>query len=185
VEGLVGRRYASALFDAAQEQDVVDQVEQDLNVLLEVWEKNPELPRLLVNPNVDLGEKREFLDRVFPEELTELVRRFLDFLLEKKRIEHFVPAVAEYHELAEEKRRRCEAFVTSRMPLSESQRERLTEALKRLMRKDICLIEETDPDVIGGLRVRIRDRVIDRTLRSELVQLRENLLAARLLEPRG
>jgi ATP synthase F1 delta subunit len=181
IEGLVGRRYAHALFQAAVEENAVDGVEADLNSLMEIWEQTPDLAKLLENPDLNLEEKRQFLTRVFPEGLTDLVRRFLEFLLEKKRIEHFGAAVEEFRDLAEEQRNECKAYVTSRSPLTDTQRANLVKALEGVMNKEICLVEEIDPEVIGGLRVMMKDRVIDRTIRSELVQLRENLLAARLL----
>ncbi|MCK4546653.1 MAG: ATP synthase F1 subunit delta [Candidatus Eisenbacteria sp.] len=181
IDGLVGRRYASALLAAALEGNAVDRVEKDLNSIKEIWEQNPDLGRLLENPDMRLEEKRQFLDRVFPESLDGLVRRFLEFLLEKKRIEFLVSAALEFHELAKEMRNQCEAHVTSISALTDPQRQGLREALARLTGKDVHLVEKVDPEVIGGLRVRMKDRVIDRTVRSELVQLRENLLAARLL----
>lgn len=177
----VGRRYARALFHSAREQGSIDEVEQDLMSLRTVWEENPGLVKLLENPDLNLGEKKQFLDRVFPEGLCELARRFMDFLLEKKRIECLVEAVSEFHELAEEERGRCEAEVTTTTSLTDSQRRKLIEHLKQVMGKEICLVEKLDPEVIGGIRVRVGDRVIDRTIRSQLVHLRENLLAARLL----
>lgn len=182
IEGVVGRRYAHALFASAREKNLVDEVERDLDSLREVWEEHPDLARFLHSPDVSLKEKREFLERVFPERLTDLARRFLVFLLEKKRVESFLDVVSEYHELAEEMRGRCEAEVTTRSPLSGEQYEKLGRALSQLMGKTVGLVERVDPGVIGGLRVSVKDRVIDRTIRSQLIQLREGLLAARLLE---
>lgn len=181
-EVLIGRRYAQALFAAARDLGQIDEVEGDFQGLKEVWEKNPDLARLLENPDVGLEEKRGFLDRILPEGMAELVRRFLEFLLEKKRVEYFVSAAETFHELVEEERNSCTAEVTGRAPLSEPQHRRLSEALSRLLGKGVSLVEKADPGVIGGLRVSIRDRVIDRTIRSGLVHLRESLLEARLLE---
>lgn len=181
IEGVVGRRYAHALFGSAREKSLVDEVERDLGSLREVWEDHPVLARFLDSPNVSLKEKQEFLERVFPKGLTDLTRRFLVFLLEKKRVESFLNVVSEYHELADEMHGRSEAEVITRSPLSGEQREKLGRALSQLMGKTVDLVERVDPGVIGGLRVSVKDRVIDRTIRSRLVQLREGLLAARLL----
>ncbi len=181
IDATVGRRYARALFMAAREAKAVDPVEEDLIALRDVWEKHPGMARFLESPDMQIEEKERFLDRVFPEGLAELVRRFLVFLLEKKRIEFFPDVVVEFRQIAEEYRGRWEAHVTAREALTDPQREKLTRELGRLTGKEIRLVEKIDPGVIGGLRVRMRDRVIDRTVRSELVQLREQLLATRLL----
>jgi F-type H+-transporting ATPase subunit delta len=192
IDAAVGRRYAHALFLAALQAravgrvdgiDALDAVEQDLMGLRDVWKENPGLARFLESPDVNLEEKQGFLGRVFPKGLSRLSLRFLVFLLEKKRIEFFLETVSGFHDLAEEHRGRWEAHVTTRAGLTGSQREKLGRELERLTGKTIRLIEKTDPGVIGGVRVRMRDRVIDRTIRSELVQLREKLLSARLLAP--
>ncbi len=181
IDATVGRRYARALFMAASDTHVVDPVEEDLVALRDIWEKHPGLARFLESPDVQIEEKSRFLDRVFSDGLTKLVRRYLIFLLEKKRIEFFAETVTEFRQIAEEHRGRWEAHVTAREALSGEQREKLTRELARLTGKEIRLVEKIDPGVIGGLRVRMRDRVIERTIRSELVRLREHLLAARLL----
>jgi len=180
-EGVIGRRYAHALFLAAVGKGEVDQVEEDLFSLRQIWEENPGLARLLENPELELRERTQFLDRVFPDGLTDLVRRFLDFLLEKKRIGGLLDVVSVFHDLAEARRGCCEARVTTRGPLEPEHRDRIARALGRLVGLDVCLIEDIDPEVIGGVRVMMKDRVIDRTIRAQLVQLRENLLAARIL----
>ena len=178
----VAHRYAKALLASARERGVMNEVERDLVDLREVWERNPGLARFLENPEVGLEEKRQFLNRVFPPPLLALVRRFVDFLLEKKRIESFVEVVSEFSRLVEEERGRLEAQVSTRVPLTDEQRVRLAQSLSRLVGKDVRLAENIDPGVIGGLRVSMQDRVVDRTIRFQLVQLRESLLAARLLE---
>ena len=183
IDATVGRRYAHALFMAAREAEAVDAVEADLVAVRDLWESHPGMGKFLESPDVQIDEKKRFLDSVFPEGVAELVRRFLVFLLEKKRVEFFPEAVREFRHIAEEHRGRWEAHVTAREALTDSQRGKLTRELGRLTGKDIRLVEKIDPGVIGGLRVRMRDRVIDRTVRSELVRLREQLLSARLLAP--
>jgi F-type H+-transporting ATPase subunit delta len=175
------RRYAQALFLAAEGENAVDRVEADLSALRGLWESFPDLGRLLGNPDLGRREKGEFLDRVFPGGMSPVVRRFLDLLLVKKRIGIFPEAVRDYHDIAEAYRGQSEAEVVTRAPLGPEQRRTLADRLGQVTGKEIRLVEKIDPGVIGGVRVQIRDRVIDGTLRFHLAELRESLLKTHIM----
>ena len=185
MEERASRRYAQALFLAAVGENAVDRVEADLTALRDLWESFPDLGRLLENPDLGRREKGEFIDRVFPGGLSPVVRRFLGLLLTKKRIGIFPEAVRDYHEIAEAHRGQSDAEVVTRAPLEPEQRRSLADRLGRVTGKRIRLVERIDPAVIGGVRVQIRDRVIDGTLRFQLAELRENLLKTHLMGPPG
>jgi F-type H+-transporting ATPase subunit delta len=174
LKGALARRYAQALFELAVQQDL-NQIETELQQLISLIEENAEVAHLLYHPHISLTEKKAIMDKLFSGSLSDTVRRFFYLLIDKRR-ENLLPNIQrEFKLLADQARNIVEARVTSAAPLSKSQEERLHKELVRITGKDVRIVQEVRPEIIGGVIVQIGDRVMDGSVAYKLSQIRLSL----------
>jgi F-type H+-transporting ATPase subunit delta len=124
-------------------------------------------------------DKVRLVHRLFDGRTTPLFVRFILLMLRKKRILHLLDAIKAYRKIVEESEGVTEAIVTTAVPLPEDLQKKLTGELARLFAKKIVIRKRIDPGIIGGMYVMIEGKIIDRSLRSEIAKLRDDLLAVR------
>ena len=171
----LGRRYAGALMDLGKQDGKFEQYGRELaaasNALTggEHWHRftSPLLPNEAKAYIIDELTKRYGW--------SDVVARFLKLLVDKKRIGVLASIVAAYAEMADQEAGRIHAVVTSAVDLDDAVKSRLTQKLKTHLNKQVILSSETDPDQIGGLKVRVGSTVIDGTVRGNLSRLSETL----------
>ena len=180
INQVVSKRYAVALFGAAKSEAVTDRLLEELETLHAMNEKDPLLVRFLESPS-ELDEHKEALvDRLFSGRACDLFVRYLKLLLAKKRTLYLQDSIRAFRVLVEESKGITEARVTTAVPLSTDLAERLQKELGRLFTKKVRVRARTDPRVIGGIVVMVEGKIIDRSVRSELAKLREDLLSVRV-----
>lgn len=177
IESRIVRRYATALFAAASKADAVDQVESDLGLVSYTIEQSPALWEALTSPVLPSEKKCEILAGVFEGSISAITLSYLKLCVSKRREEVIRETEAEYIALANEARGIVKAEVTSAVELSPDQEARLVAKLSQTTGKRIELSKNVDPSLVGGLLVRIGDKVIDGTIRGQLSALREELLS--------
>jgi len=169
------RRYAQALYQEAAAQGVTDTVDADVQILGETMDGSRELKRFFESPIISREKKEAVLGRLFDGRISELTTRFVELLVSKQR-EALVPAVvAAYRALRDEREGVVEAEVRTAQPLSSDEADRLKAGLEARVGKSIRMHIKMQPDLIGGLVVRVGDTVYDRSVRHQLDTLREQL----------
>lgn len=176
IELRVVRRYAAALFGAASQRGVVDRVESDLGLVSYVVETSPALLKGLTSPLVPGQRKREILRQIFEGKVHEVTLSYLCLLVGKRREEAIPLTEAEYVRLANEARGIATAHVVSAVDLVPEEETALAQALSHATGKTVVLERSVDPELIGGVLVKIGDTVIDGSIRGQLEALREKLL---------
>jgi F-type H+-transporting ATPase subunit delta len=180
IDQVVAKRYAHALFGAAQSAKAIEPLLSDLESLEAMASADPRLVRFLESPRELDDNKRNLVGKLFGGRTTDLFVRFLLLLLRKKRIPYLFDVVRAYRALVEEHQGIAEARVTTAVPLQADLSERLRRELERLFGKKVRIRPRIDPRIIGGLFVVIEGKIIDRSIRSELQKLRDDLLSARV-----
>lgn len=173
----VARRYARALVEIARAKDRLDEIEVELGRVVSGLEANEAFRQALASPRLSVAEKQRLLDETFSG-LSETTRRFLAIVVEKGRQQYLPAMVRIYQELADEARGELEVEVFSARPLPAEERERLRQVLSRQTGRKIRLQERLDPTLIGGVALKVGDRVADGSLRARLRLLREALVKA-------
>jgi len=178
---LVAERYARALFLVAERRGEIFEALEDLKRLLALVRGDPRLGGYLRSPLVPLERKRALLKSAFTSRVLVPVASLVDLLLRKKRMGLFADAVDEYEKQVRSWQGLQEAEVVSAVPLTEDELKRLHAGLERATGLTLEFETRVDPDLVGGLYVRIGDRVMDRSVRGLLHSLQDRLFAVSLL----
>lgn len=170
------KRYAQAAFEIARERGELDQWEQDLRQLAGVL-ANPSVSDFFESPAVPETAKRQAIEAILPDESQQLVRNLTLLLLERWRLPQ-LPQVAEvFQQLVMEERGIAVAEVTTAVPLDEDEQAQVRERVAALIGKQVEMRPRVDPDIIGGIVVRVEDNLIDGSVRTQLHQLRQRMVS--------
>jgi F-type H+-transporting ATPase subunit delta len=165
----LARRYATATFEVAQEHDMVDRVGGDLTRAA-LLISSPEVEAVLSNPRVAVPDRTGLVLGI-AEEATQPVRNLLRLLVERGRTRLLADIAGEYRAMAEAAGGVLRAVVSSARPLDAAAQQRIERALTARFGRPVSVDAEPDPNLIGGLVIRVGDQVIDDSLRTHLQQL--------------
>ena len=154
----VSKRYALAIYDFATENDEVFEVFEVLNLLLEHIKNDEDFKKFLKYPVIDKEEKKKLINHIYSD-VNKQSLKILDYLVDKDRLLHIKEIYEEYSKIYYEKHKKL--IVTAIFPkeLTEAQKEKLTENLKKLKGKDVVIHYRIDEKLIGGGLIRINDEV--------------------------
>jgi F-type H+-transporting ATPase subunit delta len=166
----VARPYAKAAFELAREQGDFARWSTVLSAAAAVVQ-DPRVARLLSNPRVQPAELIDLIAAACGDALDDSGRNFLNTLAQNRRLNVVPEVAAHYEELRAEVENVADVHVTSALELNAAQRERLSNALRQRLKRDIRLHCMVDAALIGGAIVRSGDFVIDGSLRGRLERL--------------
>jgi F-type H+-transporting ATPase subunit delta len=176
--GSVARRYAKALLEIGIQQQTYDALGKELDRTAETLGRSPDLRMALENPVFPLDKRRAVLEELARRlALSKVVRNFVMLLLDKGRIGSLPDIARAHRHLVDLHAGRVRATVTSARPLDPQLELRLKTALEKSSGKVVLLEKKEDPSIIGGLVTQLGDTVYDGSVRSQLAQLREELLS--------
>lgn len=168
------------MFQLAAEEGRRDAVLGEVDALAGLLAESEALADVLYRPLHPMTERRAVLDAVGARVgLGPTLKRFLEFLLQQHRMRDFPLIVEELHRLADEADGRVEAELVSAATLPPEQLERVQQALAMRTGRQVRIKPRVDPALIGGLLARVGDLVFDGSIRTQLQQLRANLVRER------
>jgi len=170
------RRYAEAAFETGRADGTLDAWERDMATIA-VTMRHPELRRLLQHPAIPFAEKERVLRAVLGRGVAQGVVNLLLLMVRRGRPGAIGPMIARFSELLRRERGIALAQVRTALPLDDTQRAEIAARLRALTGAEIEMDESVDPDLIGGVAVRIGDRLYDASVRSRLERLRARLTA--------
>jgi F-type H+-transporting ATPase subunit delta len=174
-ESKVARVYATALYQAAHEEGRVDVVRRDLGEFVQAVDSSPELTSLLAAEEITDLKKTEVLMEL-TEGGDELMRNLLRLMVDKGR-ETEVPAVYRaFVELVEQAQGLIRVEVVSAVPMPDQLQKALKGKIETSLKKTVELKLIVDKEILGGLKLRIGDRVADASVRHRLEELHEMLI---------
>ncbi len=173
ITGGVAGRYASALFELAEEANQVRQVEKDLTTLQGMLDASADLKRMVRSPVFSSEEQGRSIAAIAEKaELSPLVVNFVKVLARNRRLFAVGDMIRTFLTLAARQRGEINAEVASAHPLNDAQLAALKETLRASAGKDVNLITKVDPALLGGLVVKMGSRMIDSSLRTKLNSLK-------------
>ena len=174
---LVAKRYAVALFEIANDKALLDQFEEELLIISEAYTSDKRLRAMFENPRLSIDKKKQFVKETFST-LTQEVNHTLQMLVERRRINALPEIVSSFVEMKNEARGIAEADVYSVKELSESERRKIETVFTDRLQKDTLHIRNTvDSSLLGGVKIRIGNKIYDGTVSTKLHNLERQLLS--------
>ncbi|HIK27067.1 MAG: ATP synthase F1 subunit delta [Oscillatoriaceae bacterium SKW80] len=161
--------YAQALMSLARSQDLAERIGEDVRSLLEALQNSPELKQFLANPFIKNEDKKAVLRRIVGEEIHPYTRNFLLLLVDRRRLLFLEGILKQYLTLLRELKQTVLAEVTSARELNEGQKQAVREKIQAITgAASVELETKIDPDIIGGVIIKIGSQIIDASLRGQL-----------------
>ncbi|MBC5815829.1 MAG: ATP synthase F1 subunit delta, partial [Candidatus Eremiobacteraeota bacterium] len=155
------RRYASAIFSLAKEQNAVDAVGRDLERVDDAIQSDESAKRFFIAPVIGADEKARVLTETFGKNIHELALHTL-LLLVRKRREALLPEIVQQFKILEMLARGAEPLViTTAVPLSPDELRKMVARLEQVYKKKFDVTQNVDGTLIGGVRIMMGDRRID------------------------
>jgi F-type H+-transporting ATPase subunit delta len=172
---VAANRYAKSLIDLATESNELEVVRKDLKLVHELCEKNHEFRLFLSSPVIKKDKKIAVLTEVFEKKVSVVSMAFLRLITNKNRESQLEAILVSFEELYKEQKNIFTAVVTSAVGLDQKTRDKVLDLVKTQLKGEVELIEKVDKNTIGGFVLRVGDKQIDRSVASELGNLRKTL----------
>ncbi len=178
---LVSKTYGEALFELAHEEDKASMMLEEIQSVRQILESNPEFRKLMLHPGIPKQEKLELVDEVFKGRTSDEITGFLRIVVDKERFgdlesifQYFIDKEKEFQGIGV-------AYVSTPKPLDlEGKSMVKNKLLETTDFKTIEMHYDVKPDLIGGMVIRIGDRVVDSSIKSRLNDLTKELLELQL-----
>lgn len=167
--------YASALFDVARGEDLLDRVSDELFTFVRTFEHNDDLRQTLTDQAIPVEARQGIVEDLLGKKASPLSASLVSFIIGSGRGRDLIPIVDRFIERAATERQTELAEVRSSMPLNADLQGRLAKALSSALGKKVDVKVVVDPSVMGGVIARVGDTVIDGSIRYRLEKLREVL----------
>jgi len=176
ISTIVARRYAKALFAIAKEAGKLEVVSGELEAIVGYLEKAPEVEEALVSLVYPADLKGTIIEEILKAiEAGPELRKFLELLVERRRIQVIRAIQQCYQEFMDEEMGVKRAVVTTAIPMPQDLTEKLKDILAKITGKDVVLELREDPSIIGGVVAHIGDMVWDGSIRSQLQGFKESI----------
>jgi F-type H+-transporting ATPase subunit delta len=169
--------YARALFEVANEHDVLDRVHDELGEFADALSNDRTLQVFLFSPYFSSEEKREGVKKIVSDADERMVN-FLELLAERHRMPALFRIKREFDALWAEEHKLLPVTVTSAVELDESLVDEIGKRIEEQTGRTVELSSNVDPEVLGGLMVRVGNMVLDGTVRNRLERLRKQVAKA-------
>ena len=165
------REFGTALYQLAVEENASEKVFKDLELVSGVLSENPDFIRLLSNPRLGRSERAETVGKVFEGKIDKSLLNALKILAEKRRCDAVSGCYEVYKRLYCDDNNILSVTATAAVPLSEEQKRRLCEKLRKKTGAEILLTCRTDPSCIGGIRLEYGGKRYDASVKERLKSL--------------
>lgn len=179
-EFIAANRYAQALFEIARGMGKDQAVEDELEAFSAALRSKPEIEKFLLNPSFTAADKKRLLDRLYAHDegrssVARVMADFYSILLEKGRFTLVHEIAVAYKRISDLAQGEGVAEVSTTTPLSATVETRLVAALERMTGEKIVLKKKTDPALVGGITVRLRNKFFDGSVAGHLERLKTEL----------
>lgn len=178
---LVSKVYGDALFSLAVEKDQLDVIWEEVRTIRQAISEDSEFLSVLCHPEMTQEKKQEVLDKIFKGKVSDDTMGFLHVLVRKGRLGEIVSILDYFDEQAKEYSGIGVVYVAAPMALSDDQREQVEKRLLEVSEYETLEMHyQVDESLLGGIVIRIGDRVLDNSIRSKLDAMSRQLVKVKL-----
>jgi F-type H+-transporting ATPase subunit delta len=170
----IAQVYARSLFEVAKDQDKLDDVREQIGQVADALEENRELAVFFFSPYFSTPEKKDGLDKAI-DGAEPIVQNFLGLLIENHRMPALFRVRRELDRLWEEENQLLPVQITSAIELDQAVTERIGDEIGRQTDRKVQLTSTVDPDVLGGIVLRVGNSILDASIRTRLERLRKQV----------
>lgn len=171
----VAANYAAALLELAEREGALDQYASLIQAVADMYRDTPAFRLFLETPRVSLDEKKSVIRKAFGGQTPELFLRYLLVVIEKRRFRLLPEIDLAYREQVDEKEGRVRASITLAHPTDAALREQIGRQLSELFDREVIATYKEDAELLGGIVIRVGDRVMDGSVRRRLRDLKHTL----------
>lgn len=178
---LISGTYGEALFELAVEEDRLDSLAEEIQTLRQILSENDDLEKLMNHPKISKDEKLQVMETIFKERISEELMGLLSIIITKDRYRE-LDAVLEYFlNRVKEVKGIGVAYVTTVDSLSDAQKEQIVgKLLATTGYQQMEMHYQEDKSLIGGMVIRIGDRIVDSSIKTKLEELQKQLMKIQL-----
>lgn len=178
---LISKTYGEALYELAMEENKADAFLEEVTAVRQILKENSDFDKLMNHPKIRKEEKVEVMETVFKGKVSEELLGFLVLILQKERYKELDNIFRYFVGQVKEAKGIGIAYVTAAMELTEVQKKRIEERLlETTSYKEMEMHYSVDETLIGGVVIRIKDRVVDSSVRTKLAELTKQLYQIQL-----
>jgi F-type H+-transporting ATPase subunit delta len=164
--------YADALMSLAQSQNLVDEFGSNCKDLLGLLDESPELNQILANPIVKIADKKVILGKIVTDQIHPFMSNFLMILVDRRRIGYLGGICYRYLAALRQLKGIVLAEVTSAVALTDAQTQSIRDRVQTMTSAtSVEIVTSIDPDIIGGVIIKVGSQVIDSSLRAQIRRL--------------
>jgi F-type H+-transporting ATPase subunit delta len=171
--------YAHALLDLANAENKAQEIGQDLEQIVAAFEAEPAIEEMLANPAISSEARAGALKKAFEGRVSPLVWNFIRLLNAKNRLASIKRIQEAYDDRLDQQFGKVEVDVTVAQKLDDETLEEVRKAVSEALKRDAVIHQYVDESIIGGLMLRVQDKLIDTSVRAQLAAIRQKMLAAR------
>jgi F-type H+-transporting ATPase subunit delta len=176
---LAARSYAQALFEIAREYNWDEEIEDELVAFSQAFAKSPELSQFISNPHLRVAQKRDFINKLYANHKKPYYPTLLNFftlLFERNRFHLAGEIAVEFKRIADEFQGQSVVDIHSATALTQQDEQAILQKLEKIAGEKVSVRKVVDPSLVGGVMVRIKNRIIDGTVKHQIEQMKKELI---------
>jgi len=170
------KSYAEALFQVARAEEMLDRVEEELTRLNKSLDSNAELREFLSTPQISSDGKKNALSQIFGGKASPITFHWINMVIDQGRQRRLPTIMEAFFTLAQDARDKITAEVITSIPLSEDLVQRLEQELSKVTKKRVFLKPIIDDSILGGVIVKIENKVIDGSVKHRLEEIKNEMI---------
>ena len=174
---LISKTYGDALLEIANEEKKVDLLLEEVTAVMEILKDNPEFSKLMNNPRISVDEKQTVMSNVFEGRISKELMGFFSMIVNKGRYDHIDEILTYFQDEVKKIKGIGVAFVTTPLELSDAQKKSVEKKLLDTTGfKQMEMHYDIDPSLVGGMRIRIGDRVVDSSIHTKILKMQQDMM---------
>lgn len=172
---LVSRTYSEALFEVAVEEGKLDKITEEVNLVVESFKTYPDLFELFKSPQISIKERKAMVTEVFEGKISTELLNFLKILIDKGRGSSLFGISDSFIKMADGKKGLLHVIAESAVPMGPAEIEALRAKLSATFEGTVEVSNKLNPDLMGGLVLKIGDKIIDGSVKKKLDEIKDEL----------